>query len=207
MTVEEVLTRRGVDELLHFTTNVGATGILGDGEVLPRSRLPNEKHLANVYPPNSRIRYDVAHLDYVNLSITRINQRFFASSTNWHRDEDVWWCVLSFDPVIAAHEGVQFSSTNNRYTGCRHFTGGDGLEALFGPRIHQYASKWATRAAGIPANWPTDRQAEVLYPGALSTDFLRRIYVASNAHHDVIATNADIYGRDVTVEVRPGVFT
>ncbi len=207
MTVDQVIAARSIRELLHFTTNKGATGILGDGEVLPRSRLPTEKHLVNVYPPNARTRYDVAHLDYVNLSITRINRRFFDFSSNWHRHEDVWWCVLAFDPVVASHAGVQFAATNNMYSGCQRATGGDGLEALFSEQVHQYESHWAHRPADQPASWPTDRQAEVLYPGPLSIDFLRTIYVLGDAHHDVIATNAEIYGRHVAVEVRPGVLS
>ena len=207
MTVEEVIRGRGIEELLHFTTNKGITGILGDGEVLPRSQLPTEKHLVNVYPPNARTRYDVAHLDFVNLSITRINRRFFDFSSNWHRHEDVWWCVLAFDPVIATHDGVQFASTNNMYSGCEHATGGAGLDALFAERVRQYEGRYEHRRPDHPANWPTDRQAEVLYPGPLSTDYLRSIYVLSDAHHDVIATNADIYGRQVVVEVRPGVLS
>jgi hypothetical protein len=163
--------------------------------------------LVNVYPPNSKVRYDIAHLDYVNLSISRINVRFFGASSRWHATEDVWWCALAFDPQIAAHDGVQFATTNNMYSGCTRLEGGKGLEALFADRVHQYESRFAHRQPGAPANWPTDRQGEVLYPGALSTAYLRTIYVVSDAHADVIATNAEIYHRDVAVEVRPGVFS
>lgn len=207
MTVEEVIRVHEISELLHFTTNKGATGILGDGEVLPRSQLPNEKHLVNVYPPNSRVRYDTGHLDYVNLSITRINLRFFAASSNWHRTEDVWWCALAFDPMIATHRGVKFATTNNMYTGCRRDEGGNALEALFAERVHQYESRYAHRRPDQPSSWPTDRQAELLYPGALSTESLRAIYVVSDAHADVVEVSAEVQGHpDVPVVVRPGVF-
>jgi hypothetical protein len=207
VTVEEVIRTRGIRELLHFTTNKGATGILGDGEVLPRSQLPTEKHLVNVYPPNSRTRYDTAHLGFVNLSVSRINRRFFDAASNWHRNEDVWWCALAFDPVVATHPGVQFATTNNMYTGCQRLEGGDGLEALFAERIHQYEERYVRRQSGQLSNWPTDRQAEVLYPGPLSTEFLRTIYVVTDAHQDVIEVGAEVQGHaQVPVVVRPGVF-
>lgn len=39
---------------------------------------------------------------------------------------------------------------------------------------------------GKPANWPTDRQAEVLYPGELSCDYLQRIDVQLGESVDAI---------------------
>lgn len=207
MTVEEVLKRRKIREIIHFTTNIGATGILGDGQLRSRERLPTDKHLVNVYPPNAHTRYDKDHLDYVNLSISRINRRFFDASNNWHRNEDVWWCVLAFNPQIAAHDGVQFATTNNRYSGCERAAGGEGLETLFGPRIHQYETVWVSRSETQPHHWPTCRQAEVLYPHAVSTEYLQGIWVVNHAHHDVAAGWCELVGHDeIEVEVRPGAF-
>jgi hypothetical protein len=207
VTVQTVLERQEIEEIVHFTTNVGALGTLADRRLLSRAQLPTQKHLVNVYPPNARIRYDTFHLDYVNLSVSRINRRFFDASSSWHRNEDVWWCVLSFDPEIATHDGVQFATTNNRYSGCQRAAGAEGLEALFAERIHQYEDRWVTRSETSPRRWPTCRQAEVLYPGAVSTEHLRGIYVVNDAHHDVAAGWCELVGHgNVPVEVRPAVF-
>jgi hypothetical protein len=207
MTIQAVLDQRGISEIVHFTTNLGALGTLADHKLLSRALLPTEKHLVNVYPPNARIRYDTFHLDYVNLSISRINRRFFDASSSWHRNEDLWWCVLSFDPQIATHDGVQFTTTNNRYTGCRRAPGREGLEALFAPSIHQYKELWVPRSSSDPRHWPTCRQAEVLYPQAVPTEHLKRIYVVNEAHHDVAAGWCELVGHEnVPVDVRPGVF-
>lgn len=207
MSVSAILEDRRITEIVHFTTNIGATGVLGDRRLLSRERLPTEKHLVNVYPPNSRTRYDTRHLDFVNLSISRINRRFFQASNNWHRNRDVWWCVLSFDPVIATHSDVEFATTNNFYSGCRRAPGAEGLQALFESPIHQYENKQILRVPGQPRHWPTCRQAEVLYPHAVSTEYLKAIYVVNDAHHDVAAGWCELMGHDdVPVEVRPGVF-
>jgi hypothetical protein len=205
--MEDILRRRGIREILHFTTNLGAVGVLDDRELLARARLPREKHLGNVYRPNARIRYDKAWLNYVNLSISRINRRFFQASTTWHWARDVWWCVLAFDPIVAAHDGVHFATTNNFYSGCIQAAGAAGLEALFGPRIHQYENRYVTRPEGHPRHLPTCRQAELLYPQALSTRYLRRICVVSDVHADIAAGWCDLVGHDdVPVEVLPVVF-
>ena len=75
---------RGVAQVVHFTTVSGLTGVLAAKAVKSRARLPTDKYLEHVYQPNSAIRKDRAWLDYVNLSISRINDWMFDSSTSWH---------------------------------------------------------------------------------------------------------------------------
>jgi hypothetical protein len=74
-------------------------------------------------------------------------------------------------------------------------------------RIHQYEQRYVHRQPGQPSSWPTDPQAEVLYPGRLSTKYLRTVYVVSDAHRDVVEVSAEVQGHpDVPVIVRPGAF-
>ena len=75
---------RGIRDVIHFTTVSGALGVLATGAVMSRKRLPEEKYLEHVYRPNSAIRKDQEWLDYVNLSITRINDWMFDTSVCWH---------------------------------------------------------------------------------------------------------------------------
>ena len=136
MTINEILRQRQITEILHFTTNEGLLGILYSRSIKSRQKLPKEKTLAYIYQPNAVFRKDKDWLDYINLSISRINYQFFDISANrWHRDRNIWWCVLSFDPVILSHSGVYFTTTNNVYTGVRRDTGEKGLQALFDSRI------------------------------------------------------------------------
>lgn len=206
--VAEVVKAHQISEILHFTTNRGLTGILAEKAVLSRQRLPESKYLEHVYRPNAATRKDRAYLDFVNLSITRINTRFFGSSRRWHQNEDIWWCAVAFTPEILSHDGVEFATTNNMYTGCLRASGGDGLEALFADRIHQYAGVYVNRPADMPVDWATCRQAEVLYPKLVTCEHLSAIYVATGAHADIAASSRDILLETdrVPVIVRPDVF-
>src|SRR5207302_1531029 len=111
------------------------------------------------------IRRDRAWSGHANLSLSRVNPSFFSISRKWHELENVWWCILSFDPEILTHEGVVFVTTNNIWTGVRRGKGADALEALFAASIYRYATKPpAVRAPECPANYTTCEEAEVLYP-------------------------------------------
>lgn len=196
-TIAEIIERRGVTEVLHFTTNRGLTGILGKGAVLPRSLLPEDKYLEHVYQPNADTRKDRAWLGYVNLSISRINTEFFGHSSRWHAHEDVWWCALAFDPSILSDEGVYFATTNNMYSGCRRAVGAEGLEALFEDPVHRYLNEYAGRSEDMGDQLTTCRQAEALYPGPLSLERLLKVYVATGPHADVARSScAMLLGSD-----------
>lgn len=208
MSIDKIIKRRGITEVLHFTTNEGLLGILYTRSVKSRQKLPKEKTLEYIYQPNAVFRKDKDWLNYINLSISRINYQFFDVSANrWHRDRNVWWCVLSFDPAILFHSGVYFTTTNNMYTGVRRDTGEKGLQALFDSLIIQWAGKIVNRDSDLPAKFPTCSQAEVLYPGELSTKFLQRVYVSTGEDHDDICGQcAGVSFPDLEVRILPEIF-
>lgn len=194
-TLKQAIEQRGIVEVVHFTTNEGLVGILASCALKSRKRLPQEKYLEFVYSPNCAVRYDVAWLDYVNLSITRINAYLWDISSNkWHRNRDIWWCVLAFDPAILLHDGVLFATTNNKYDCCKREKGLKGFEALFAPRVQQFPDKWPQRWSGLPANRTTCPDAEVLYPGEVEVQHLKRIYVATQEHLDIVHAQCDTLG-------------
>jgi hypothetical protein len=185
MSVRDSIDRRHISEVLHFTTNQGLVGTLYAGALKSRARLPREKTLEYIYTPNAVFRKDTAWLDYVNMSVGRINSQFFdVSAGRWHRDRDIWWCILSFDPVILTHDGVVFTTTNNIYPSVKRGTGEAALEAMFATPIYGRYGARIDRAATLRPDWPTCEQAEVLYPGEISIAFLRRVYVARHEDHD-----------------------
>jgi hypothetical protein len=192
MTLAEEIERRGITEILHFTTNPGIVGTLAMGALLSRHRLPQEKYLSHVLHVNSATRPEESEyfdkdqhwLDFVNLSISEINRRFFEVSIRWHKDADIWWGILAFDPEVMTHVGVVLTTTNNAYEPfCVRREGLDGLNLLFKPQVQRKSGWYANRAARA-LNLPTCEQAEVLYPAAVSTAHLRRIYVMKDDHHD-----------------------
>lgn len=217
MSILDFVARCGISEVLHFTTNEGLVGVLQSGAVLPRSQLPREKYLEHIYKPNCRIRKDTAWLSYVNLSINWINPELFRiSSGYWHKDRDIFWCVLSFDPGILDHEGVYFVTTNNMYSGAIRGVGEEGLSSLFEPRIVQYVERQKGRLVPIksvvrpkthPVHLPTCSQAEVLYPGALSLEYLKGVYApTADLALRIHATASVVLEREVEVWVKPELF-
>lgn len=209
-TVSSIVGRRSIQEILHFTKgSSGLTGILHVQAVQSRYRLERDRRLTYIFEPNAEFRKDVDWLDYVNLSISEINSAFFAASGQWHKETGEWWVILSFDPVIAEHPGVFFTTTNNFYTGVERAEGPDGLHASFADRILRWHDRRrgdivALRKAGTPDHLTTCEQAEILYPKEVSTEFLRRIYVRNGEDMDDTVAQLDVLGHgDVDVVVAP----
>lgn len=197
--------RRGVRDILHFTTVRGAVGVLAAGAVMSRMRLSHHQYLEHVYRPNAPIRKDPEWIDYLNLSIARINAWMFGHSERWHAQEGNPWVVLSFDPKILGHPGVVFATTNNIYPVCRRAEGREGFEQLFADPVYGRYNQAHDRI-GKQLDWPTDRQAEVLYPGELSCAYLQRIDVQVEESTDTIhGILAGVYS-DVRVCYAPEVF-
>lgn len=192
MTVQEIISERQIESVLHFTTNRGLVGTLARKSLLSRHRLNDDQYLEHVLHVNAAMRPEAAAdfdksqnwLDYVNLSISEINRRFLEVSKRWHNNSDVWWCILDFDSDIMTHDRVAFATTNNSYDLCERNGGVEGLEALFAQSICRKHG-WTVWRGIRPSNLPTCEQAEVLYPEAVSTEYLRCVYVEGDDHHDL----------------------
>ena len=196
---------RGISDVVHFTTTSGAVGVLTASAVKSRARLPKDKYLEHVYRPNAEFRKDRAWLDYVNLSISRINDWMFDASRRWHVADGNPWVVFSFASEILGHAGVVFATTNNIYPACRREEGLAGFCRLFENSVRGRYDRLHDRRGKEPA-WPTDRQAEVLYPGELSCEYLRRIDVQQEETEDSIHGMLGGLGLNVPVRHAPEVF-
>ncbi|MFD8197840.1 DarT ssDNA thymidine ADP-ribosyltransferase family protein [Streptomyces wuyuanensis] len=206
--VDALILERKITEVVHFTTNQGLLGVLVETLCKARALLAEDKYLESIYHQNARIRREEPkYWSYVNLSITQANRRFLRISTDkWWADADLFWAILSFDPVIMAHPGVLFAPSNMAYQGITPLPGIEGAEALFAGRV---PAGWGrtTHRAGQASNVTTCPQAEVLYPQAVSTHYLQRIYVvteedAAKAHAIVSASGHD----EVDIIVDPAAF-
>lgn len=203
--VAEAARARGVERVLHFTTKHGVLGVLAQRAVKSRKRLSKDKYLEHVYRPNASFRKDPAWLDHVSLSIERINDWMFDHSEKWHSHEDLFWAVLAFDPAVLGHPGVVFATTNNIYRSCRRAEGLAGFNAMFAEKVTGRYGRLHIRA-GLPSNWTTDRQAEVLYPRELSCDHLQWIAVRTGEDMEHIAGMLGPLGVDFPVHCAPEVF-
>jgi len=193
LTIEGEIKKRGIIELLHFTTNRGIVGTLAKGALMSRYRLPSDSYLQHILHVNSETRPEAGYffdksdnwLDYVNLSISEINARFFGVSQRWHSQRDVWWGILGFDPVLMTHGGVVFATTNNSYEFCARTRELEGFNALFSAVVRRKRPSWSVGRGNRGTHLPTCEQAEVLYPGQIPVSYLRRIYVRQEEHQDL----------------------
>lgn len=202
--VADVIAARGISEVVHFTTNRGVLGMFAKGAILPRRALSTDEYLEHVYQPNAEARKDPAWTGHVSLSISRVNTQFFGVSRNWHSHTDTWWAIVSLDPAVLYDDNVVFVTTNNIYPARHRATGAAGLDALYADTVRGYYGQPTTRTPEMPKSWTTDVQAEVLYPGAISTDHVRRVYVLSDDHADLVASQYDILRvRGDTSDSRP----
>lgn len=203
--VEQAARQRGITDVVHFTTLRGAVGVLASGALKSRALLPSDQYLEHVYRPNAQLRKDSAWLEYVNLSIQRINEWMFGASTRWHATDGNPWVLLSFDVAVLAHPGVVFATTNNMYPSCRRAEGLGGFSRLFDAQVAGRYGRLHSRE-GKHASWPTDRQAEVLYPGELSCGHLRRVDVQVAKTEDSVRGALGGLSMDVPVRHAPEVF-
>lgn len=208
MSISDIVFEKSISEILHFTTNSGVLGILDSKALKSRARLQTDERLEYIFQPNAANRdKDVAWLDYVNLSISRINGSFFSVSGNWHRNKNLWWCVLAFSPEILSHDGVVFTTTNNIYTGVQRDTGTKGLKKLFAPSVTRWVGNVVERPLEFPSSYTTCVQAEVLYPAKVATEFLRKIYVIDEQSADELAGQFSVLQHPlVPIEIRPAIF-
>lgn len=181
MSIKNLIAEKEIEEVLHFTTNNGIVGILATGYLRSRFSLSEDQLLQHILFPNAAIRpeessyFDKSEnwLDYVNLSVSEINSRYFQVSGRWHDTKNVWWGILVFDPVIMEHEGVYFATTNNSYSYCDRGQGVEGLKALFVPSIRCKVG-WTILRGNRVDKLPTCEQAEILYPQKIPSKFLKK---------------------------------
>lgn len=208
MTIDQFSKDRRIESIVHFTTNHGALGIFASNGLKSRQRLDADDQLQHIFQPNAQSRNkDAAWLDYANLSISRINTSFFRYSGNWHREQNFFWCIFDFSPEIMQHDGVWFTTTNNIYSGVRRAQGVIGLEAAFDDRTTLWSGNVIARPADHPLCLPTCPQAEILYPGEVSTDHLQRVYARCDSDsNEIVAQMYAVNHRVVPVIVNPDLF-
>jgi hypothetical protein len=199
---------RGIEEILHYTTFRGVQGTLQRNALLSRQALDDGEFIRTIFKPVCLYRSDKPWLDHISLSVTAINTTLFSIASNkWHPRMS-WWAVLAFDPSILDHDGVTFTTSNNIYPATNRGVGEQGFEALFAPTVASRRSTIIRRSPLLSPTRPTDSQAEVLYPHALGSEHLRRIYVRDIDHRHYVRSWFDVIDhREVDVQVNPGVFS
>lgn len=199
----EAAARRGVSQLVHYTTQKGIEGTIASKALVSRAGLEKEEVLALIREPVWD-RRDAPWIDHISLSVTSINDDLFRRSRNHF--PHLWWAVIAVSPAVLDDDGVVFTTTNNIYPSVMRGTGASGFEAMFADEVVGRYGVVHTRA-GLPEAQPTDRFAEVLYPKRIETSHIEAIYVMEPGHKNMIlAWCAALDHPDIAVEVRPDAF-
>jgi hypothetical protein len=206
LTPAEAARARGIEEVLHFTTEKGILGCIRKDALLSRKRVQDDPDLAfiftGVWP-----RRDPEWLDHVSLSLTEINHELYAKAAN--NLPELWWGILSFEVEILDDPGVTFTTTNNVYDEvCERAEGVEGFEAMFKSAVAWgYFGSVKHRPSSKPRDLPTDLQAEVLYPETIPLRHLRAVYVPEAQHRRLVRAWCDVMSHDeLYVDIRPDLF-
>ena len=149
------LQRRGVVDLVHFTTADNLPGILREG-LLPRASL-DERGIG--YTSTDELRLEGK--GFVNLSITNPNIKMF-----YGKRKDLGnhlFAVLTLNPALLldADGSYEFRSTN----AASRFSQPCSVEEVFA----------GDRPSFFEPNWPSDNQAEVLIRGGINPAHIKTI--------------------------------
>ena len=107
--------------------------------------------------------------------------------------------------MILGNPGIVFATTNNIYPACTRSEGLEEFHALFADRVEgRYGKLYGQQ--GKPSRWPTDWQAEVLYPHELRYEHLRQIYTQLGETEDSVRGVLGGLDLSVIVSHEPEVF-
>lgn len=183
---------RGVTDIKHYTSERGVMGSVMRGRVLSRERVEHDPELSFIFEGVWE-RRDPGWTDHISLSVSRINVDLYQRSRS--RFPDYWWAVMAFGVDILEDPGVVFTTTNNVYDAvCRRAPGLGGFEDMFAERVPWgYLGSVKTRPASCPDHLPTDRAAEVLFPGEIALDRLEALYVPGRQHKRLVDAWCEVY--------------
>lgn len=182
MAIRDLISRRGIDSLYHFTTTINLSGIYQVEHIFPRSEydtlraLANEDMYEDYLDHMDDLRLDGLN-DHVNTSLSHPNVYLLNAYRQRKNLAHYTWCILQLDPQLMERDDTLYTVTNAASARSSQYgigKGEEGLNQLFIPEV--ITKKGAFKRKGLPAKYPTDIQAEVLIPGNISVDHIKTIY-------------------------------
>ena len=170
MNIEELMQRRGIMHLVHFTRAENLRSILSGG-LIPRMWLNGDSAIFN-----DEFRYDRCE-DAVCASIEFPNYKMFYQLRE--ANSSGAWVVLLLSAQILLDFDCAFCQTNagseaSYAVPLAQRQGAGALAALYAPMVGG-----VPRAGGLPLSYPTDPQAEVLVFGIIPPEYIEAVYFNS----------------------------
>jgi ssDNA thymidine ADP-ribosyltransferase, DarT len=187
---------RGIEYLVHFTRFESITAIVGEGRILPRSKLHNIAfEWGELVTPNSETRYDDP--SEINTSIMHPNVYLLDIFQNrWHPGSR--YCIIGINPKYIYEANTRFTVTNATYnSGIRFGINGriETFRAMFAENIsivNPHSRHVTVRNKALAAYYPTDPQAEVLISCEIPYDEFLFIACRDQFEYDLLASAFDV---------------
>lgn len=170
--IAEALAVRNVEHVVHFTQAANVDSIIKFG-LLPRSML---HHLPTPAACNDGLRLD-SREDTVCLSIGFPNYPMFYKYRKIGEENGIEWAVIVLSKDVLIEKDCLFCHTNAARGSVREQSE-DSMKGV-GAFNALYEQEPTRRELGLPDDWPTDAQAEVLVKGAIEPRYIRSIAFAS----------------------------
>lgn len=178
--LEELISRRGIARLVHFTR------LANIPTILQRGLVPRRENVGGVFNDGERLDYQ---LDCTSLSISFPNYKLFSKFRLQYPSEK--WAVLLIHTSVLCDHLCLFNQTNAANSGmsCRSLSERSSLEAfenMFAETVPGPLDQ--TRVdrltLGLVESHPTDPQAEVLVFGHIDPSNMLGIHVADSDARD-----------------------
>lgn len=197
--IKALLTQRGVNALCHFTTFENLCSMVEMGGLVSRATLGKYGVQVDIQDP---MRLEGGH--FINLSIQRPNLYLWSKFAERYPQKE--WCLLMLNPENCQRDGVKFTTANATAYRVRSLgtnAGVIGLKALFADRVVDTIGE-ALRTPGLPSNYPTSIQAEVLCPEPIAWADVYKVVVFSDVAKRRLVEMSGI--AETMVEVSPNYF-
>jgi hypothetical protein len=205
--IQTDLHQRGITRLCHFTRSEKLAHMLAQTQaILPTQEL--RERYPDLLDVTDTQRLDGC-LDYICCSIEYPNTWYFRTIKP-HSTPFQDWIILGLDPCLVWERAALFSPRNAAAQyGSLLRTGWQGWSALFHPEVRGAGSVVRRRTLHHLRCCPTDDQAEVLIPGAISKSYIRTVIVADaeQAHREQVRYRVLGLEADFEWRIAPALFT
>jgi hypothetical protein len=199
--------QRGITRLCHFTRSEKLMHMLDRTQaILPtqelRERYPDLLDVTDTQRLDGRLDYICGSIEYPNTWYFRTIK---AHSVPF-RD----WVILCLDPCLLWERVALFSPRNAAaQRGALLMPGWQGWSALFHTEVSGQGGRVRRRTPQHLRCCPTDDQAEVLIPGAISKHYIRAVIVTDTAQAQREQVRYRVLGLEADFEWRiaPALFT
>lgn len=185
---QQIVQQRNINYLVHFTKSSNLPFILGDEQLQSTPNgIVSDELLPQEIERNDKQRND-QHIEYVCCSVEFPNLLFQYSQKIKQLDELFdEWAFIYIDPSIIDNTTL-FSPINAATgNGINLDSGPDAFENIFGQKIDYYKkygqgmrSREVVRPEGLPNNYASSIQAEVMIKDKIPKEYIREIRFPSN---------------------------